>query len=527
MTWSQYILIVIFNDISNLNYQLMHSAEFTTLLSISFISLLHAGRLLMQSNALLANDDTIIEIDLNDAPSSSIDIPVSHCANLAYVTDAIKTTIKYGTAIGTTLSTAIYSFGFPSHIAPSQISWQWWHSLSKVTKLLSITNASVNFIVGVLVRLAYFPKIADALRSEFHEAMKSPAQFSKNALIMLLAVIAAIAGGALVYESFIASGPIAASINALGTMIITAGFRFVSLTALFKKIINLFDKDYQFQQLCIKHLRTISEYDGNELTAHLKNVELNEDTVRHFLVTFYDHQHNVKNKFPTTSSALNYVGKTTDILFGLSLGIPYFMFFTQKGLDGIKIILHHANPSASLNTLSTAVQLTIGGIIASSSGVLAFLSGYDFRTLILDLYETCKKHPLDIAKMLILIPATTISALSLTSAVEAMTSIPNVYHLTNDAYGTLFTVMLTLMAVCFDLKAIADGYILEHPEDELEIKHVATWLEHNKLSSDSIVTLKNHSFFAKPPQMLLESDQHDTLLSDAIVNTKEKGPVTV
>lgn len=453
----------------------------------------------MLSNTQRNTDDTIIPLEddtkpLNNTAESAI--PPSHCAYLPYV----KKVATWGLSIGTTISTAIYSLGFPSHTQPANISWKWWYNLSKTTKLLSIGSAAINFTIGVMVRNAYFPKIAEYLSKEFALSTQSASHAAKNTLVMLLAIIAAIAGGALVYEGMIATGALSAGLNALGVMLITAGFRFVSLNALFEKIINLFDQDYQFQQNCIKHLKTLSQEHADEMNQLLQGKEVNEETVREFLTTFYNHAFPETKTFSKNEIVTNTAGKTFDLTLGLALGAPYFLFCSQKGLDGIRIIAQYAAPAYSLQSLSLSTKMIISMIIGSSSGALAFLAGYDFRVLLLDLYEDCKKHYIDILKILVILPATTISALSLTSAAQAVTASPNLFEITDDAAGTLFTALLTLMAVCFDFKAIADYYILQHPEDQPAIKDVIHWMEKNKLPKETITGLKNNTFFAQQIQ---------------------------
>lgn len=463
---------------------------------------------IMLHNAILPIDNALTHLD-----EESFTLPATHCAYLPAVKKALSQTAKYGAAIGTSFSASIYSLGFPSHTSPDKISWRWWDNLSKMTKFLSLSNALINLIIGIMVRLAYFPKIIEAIKEEYHKTVESKSACTKNILILFLAIIAAIAGGALVYESFIASGALLAGLNALANMIIIAGFRFVSLSTLFAKIINLFDSDYQFQQQCVTHLKSMQINQSDEMAMLLNGKELNEETVREFLTVFYDRVSQSEVQLNMGSSKLEKIGKFFDTTLGFSLGIPYLLFFSQKGLDGIKIIASHVAPSASIDALSTALKMFIGLTIGSSSGVLAFLSGYDLRKLLQNLYEDFKNHPVDILKLLVLLPATTISALSLTSAAEAMTAIPNIFGIANNAYGTLFTALLTLMAVCFDFKAVAETAILDHPEDTLKIKNIGDWLEINKLSKDNVAALRQHTLFTSlNTSKLRESEQ--TLMID-------------
>lgn len=432
-------------------------------------------------------------------PDTKTIIPPSHCAYLPTIKKAVSHSLQYGLAIGTTLSTAIYSLGFPSKTQPATFSWKWWEHLDKPTKFYSVSSAIINFMIGVMVRLAYLPKIANTLKQEFQQSMQSGSQAAKNSVILFLGLIAALAGGALVYEGFIAMGPLVASINALANMLIIAGFRFVSLSLFFKNIIDYFNTDLQFQRDCIKQLKKLSSQHADELALLLQGKELNEETVNAFLVAFYDQACLAEINSQPTSYLSAISGKVIDWSFGLSLGAPYLLFFSQKGLDGIKIIMSHLAPSATINALSTSAKMAISLIIGSSSGVLAFLSGHDMRELMIQLYDDCKTHPFDIIKILVLLPATTISALSLTSAVEAMTALPNIFAIHDNEFGTLFTVLLTLMAVCFDFKAVSEMYILDHPEDHVKVKHIVGWLEKNNLSDDTIQALKQHAFFANIP----------------------------
>lgn len=450
---------------------------------------------------LLGNTDNpmdYVTFDIHDADTFTT--PYSFWAQLLSYWPALITLLLSLYASMPVLSLGL---GFISNTSPVDFSWAWWSDLSTQTKILSVSNAFIAFTVATLTRYRYFPDVAKKLLTIFMNCCASLCSFINLQLILLLSLAAAIAAGALGYDSFIWGGELLAIAAALANFMTVGGFRVTFVSSLFARIAKRFDEDYGFQQRCIEILSKLKKEYAQAFDSLFKGQELNEQTVRELLIKLHEKAQEMEAnqagdslrlfKAPSRSRQFKYYASTVfDYTFATYLGSCFGDYFAKYGPHGIGIICQQFNPDCDVESWSSLSQIILAILTSLSSGVLGFLTGLDFRQFLAYTYQRIRENPRDI---LLLGGALICSGIAATPTFVAALAVA-----THSNYVAMlaFVFANVLLDWMFNFRASVE--ILMRPTLLATVNNGKLWLQKYELPKETVKELKKFSLFAVKPR---------------------------
>lgn len=434
--------------------------------------------------------------------------PRFHNMGLQYLTSlpSSKDALLFIISIATSLPLSIYSFTYPMKISPEFLTKEKWELESTVKQMQCVIFALTTIAVASTVLYQHIPtmlKRAQELLLSFRDIFihfnEAAPTFLKNCFVFVLSFLAALASLALGYYGFLWGGLVLA-IGAAGiNFLMTLGFRLEYLPALIEKIHTIFDENSRFQMELISELKHLDSEFIEEFEFSLKiemhGKPINDEVMRICLLKLYDKAENHPEIFRALNMQDTVVAtlqKIADVVLGAYVGIATTIFYAQYGYDGFKILFQSM---VDLNNLPYAAQLIIGLMVATSSGVMGFMTALDITKTIQFTLEYIKQDPAkNSAKVALLTTGCVISATSLAGAINAMTSKPNLFNIVTDSAASY----LLLGGNCAFGVSLNTGAILPMiSKYEGTHNNAIHWLNKNKLSDQSIRALREHSVFKK------------------------------
>lgn len=407
-------------------------------------------------------------------------------------------------SIFTTLPLVPYAFGFPTATSPKNFNLSWFSELPLFYQLASLLSAGITFSIGILVRYHYMPIMLKNLKEILGKCFTTTSDFLRNNIVLFFSLAAATAAAGLGYDGFLWTAETFAVLSAISNFLITGGFRIVFMPSLFKKIMNLFDKDYQFQCVLIELLKQLKEDYEEEFILTFHDQEINYDSVYHFMESIINkeqefqsqlHPNSIFNQPTLTKKSLSILQKSVEVGTGTLVGISFFGFFAINGFRGLEIINNLLPISHSIKNLPAWCKLTLATLTGASSGAVGFITGQELLVLLKTIYSHIRKYPKDIPMLLGILLLCVGSATSLLGAARDTISEENVFYLKlHTLEGYLFLLGNTILSLGFDLNSLFK-LLLKREELHLTKSSVIDWLNNNKLPKEMIDDLRRNSFF--------------------------------
>ncbi|KTD06388.1 hypothetical protein Lgra_3165 [Legionella gratiana] len=445
------------------------------------------------ANAILSNTHSFTALLTRYLPSpSSLTRYFPSWSTLAYGSAAFVTTLPFLPYVLTK--------------TPASLGADWWAGMDLNTQLYLIGSAAIFLAVGTGTRFNYYQHMMESLKKIAGSFCISVSNFLSNSTIMLISTISAIPSGAMGYYAASWAPQALSSFSALSSFCMTSAVRLVFLPNFFTLIKNKFDEDRQFQKQIIAQLSLINKQHPDALTwIGPADQTFDEALIQNKLEQFY--QQLVEHPdllAPFCSTRLSeFMTFLTTTSTGAWLSAAFFIFCSQAGYDGFKLICQLLLDNCSIDELHYAAKLAIAIIPGITAGMVAFMSGFEFPDHVVgNAFAHIKQKPVDLLKALLLIGCCSITALGLKNAAESLAAHPNLFNLAPNGtdpweylyyafyvYGNYGTGIVLDLTACTKLLGLIQNIYPTSADN------MVTWLEQNSLSHEAISALKQHGFF--------------------------------
>jgi hypothetical protein len=297
------------------------------------------------------------------------------------------------------------------------------------------------------------------------------------------------------------------------------------MSALIDDFKNFFDSNHQFQKQMIDELKRIQPEHITALENMLKSAidqgrSFDEELVKECLHMIYDkadhandaeeqtHQQAISIFKPKTNcDKITWISKTAiDVSFGVLIGGSFFVFFSQNGYTGLKIIVNKINDHVTLEDISYSAKMAIAALTGASSGVLGFLCGTSFTSVVNLANDYAQNNLMNKIKVVLAGGGCAFSSASLAGAVKAMTDHPNLYNISTFTFpGMTLIAGNWMLGTLFDIKPILNLLSKNNPSHY----NMINWLENNKLSDASLAALRNHGYFKQAAETADEQNDNE------------------
>jgi hypothetical protein len=340
-----------------------------------------------------------------------------------------------------------------------------------------------------------------------------------TAIALVLALSSALSFASLAYDGFSWGGTIIAGIASLCNFVAFGGTRFVGALNVIKLVRNSFDKDFLFQQLLIRQLEHLKLEFKEVLERELLSDKIieTEAVVSEFLQQFYSRAvllgSNVVFSMPDKGESINnYLGTIFDICFAGTMIYFIFLYFGQKGFEGINIFCKLLSKGeASLDDLSLSSKIIIGFFPGASSAIFMFFSAFSLRHQCLKLKNILFKNPSKNSFILLLIfIAVSLAATSVYNPADAMVNNQtNIFSVSSKSITGLTLPLINCigLGIAFFIFTTLQAFphqpnVKQIHDTSSTIQDVITWLEKHKLTHETIDKLRSHAFCTKYLQQL-------------------------
>lgn len=395
-------------------------------------------------------------------------------------------------------------------------------TLEKLLSLSLSDQVLIDFMIvftygiSVFVHYKYFPETWEQLVNIFSEWKNKIFVNSTTSILTIAAMISAFGLG---YDAMIAEGVLPAVLNALLNAGLFGAFRVVFVPSFIDRVKKIFDADDNFKTICADYLERFKF--PEHLNEYLRDKQLNKQMVKSVLLTL---DQEIKALGPdemlNTLTLLNRVfhatGKSFDIALGASLFSAYFLFNTQTGYRGMEVICELLSDHCPLDALNHLYKSLIGLASGLSSGMFAFVLGFDLRKAFQATFDYLKTQPY------VLLNATMFMAIVLSSWADIgfivspaynMVVDPNniIYISMDNISGPLFIAACALFSFQLDYAAMAALYFTKTKKADVspQVVDVIDWIQNNKESTKLMHKLNKVGLFRENKSTSLQVLQHE------------------
>ncbi|KTD54536.1 hypothetical protein Lsai_3358 [Legionella sainthelensi] len=412
-------------------------------------------------------------------------------------------TVAYGTAA---FATTLPFLPYVLTKTPASLGADWWAGLDLNTQLYLIGSSAIFLAVGTGTRFSYYQHMVASLKKIAGSFCTNSGNFLSNSTIMLISTISAMPSGAMGYYAASWAPQALSGLSALSSFCMTSAVRLVFLPNFFTMIKDKFNEDRQFQKQIITQLSLINKQHPSALAwigpaDQTFDDELIQDKLGQFYQQLLD-QPDLLAPFCSTRLS-EFVTFLTTTGTGAWLSTAFFIFCSQAGYDGFKLICQLLLDNCPMDELHYAAKLAIAITPGITAGIVAFMSGYEFPDHIIgNVFVHVKQKPVDLLKTLLITGCCALTALALKNAATSLASHPNLFNLTPNGtdpweylyyalyvYGNYGTGMVLDLTACTKLLGLTEN---THPTSA---DTMITWLEKNSLPPETLSALKKHSFF--------------------------------
>lgn len=450
--------------------------------------------LLVQDEALdLDNNEEVGRVDSSE-PEIHIDVEILEPDNSSQTQRwRLSSWIFYIIAVIAALGTAMYAFLEPSNSNIDDVSEQWWEEMPTATKALSIATAVDTQIVytvffSFFIENAFY-KLKESMTKYFHSCK----DFTINTTTVLLSTAAGLANAAIIYPGFLwlPLGRVTALFPTTFNFLVVFASRYVGLGNITTRVLDLVDNDARLQResvLSLKHIKAELIDQMNEL---LEGKPYDEETLLELLQALSTHVDAVDQ-----ASRADYVkevsGLLFDVIFAITILVPAFMLFAQKGFDGVELL-----DNDRLRNADPMVKILVGTLPGVVSSIFIALNAFDFRKVVIDLVKHLGQHPKDIPIAIIALFMNIFTAGSGWRNVATSTITPaNIFSLTSktsnlaQAYiyiNTISSCVTTYKPMCLK--------IIESKAPATKLEGMIDWAKKNRISHVAAEQIRRYSLF--------------------------------
>jgi|GEM_PF-3640684 len=399
----------------------------------------------------------------------------------------------YVIAILAAFSAAIYAFLEPSHSSVDDVSEQWWDEMPVETQVLSVAMAVNTQIVNTIFFSFFIESAFLRCKDSMAVYFASCKNFTVNTSHILLSSCAALANGAIAYQSYLwlPESRISAIFPSTLNTGVTFASRYVGLHNLTGRISDLFDRDARLQKQCLISLQHIHPAFQDQMNAFLANKPVNEETLRDLLQVLSEQEGSVI-PVSTREKCQNGSGLAFDLVFFLFVLVSTFLLFGQKGYNGVELLSDNA-----LSDAHPAEKILTGVLPGLVSSVFMALNALEFRQVILDLFVHVRRHPLHIPLVITALIMNAVSAGVGWKNIAISTISPaNIFSITSIDTPLAQAYIYLNVAGSFVTSFKAMGQkIVDSKEPPTELERLITWTQKNKMSSSTADQLRRYSLF--------------------------------
>jgi hypothetical protein len=404
--------------------------------------------------------------------------------------------ISYVISVIASMVGTTYAFLEPSNATIEEVSSQWWDNLSLATKVCSIIFAVSTFLVNSFFFVFFVENAFLKLKDSLAKDCNSCKDVSISTSNILLASSSALANATIAYRSYLwlPSGKLTAIFPSLLNFTVTFASRYVGLGMLTKRVTDLFNNDVKLQMKCIFYLQNLHAPFIDQINEQLANKPFNEETVQEVLAVLPSWvDATIKlDCFDYTKIRLE---KLFDGAFALLLLCFCFMLFAQKGYDGVELTDDNA-----LSDAHPGVKILVGFLPGIVSATFMSLNALDFREVMVNLVAHLRQHPKHIPLAILASVLCGIASLSgwRNVAIGTINS-SNIFSLTslNSGFAQAYIYINAISNFVTTLRPMSLK-IIELTEPATKLDGFIDWLKKNRLSSETIGTIRRYSFFASP-----------------------------
>jgi hypothetical protein len=405
---------------------------------------------------------------------------------------------------------ATYSLVFTSRISPSVISKTWFVELATWEQVFAV----INTIAYLGVNTLFFSHLLPTALTKLRAISRRTHDILSNSFAILLALSSALSFASLAFDGFSWAGTIVAGIAGLCNFIAFGGTRYVGALNVIKLVSNSFDKHNLFQQSIVHHLQYLKPEDKQELNEFLGGKFIDESVVQEFIGHFCCRYDLLSRRKSKQESRNEFVGTCFDIILGGIMIYFVFLYFGQKGFDGINVFCKLLSKGAtSLDDLTLSSKISIGSFPGASSALFMFFSAFSLRTQCLKLYKLFTHNAVRTGSItLAILVAVGLASTSVFNPAEAMVNTFNIFSVSGDSFTgkTLPIINCIGLGIAFFNFVTLQAFPYQHKVSQVSdssVDDVITWLEKNKLSEVAVNSLRAQAFLGQSHSYLQVEDE--------------------
>jgi hypothetical protein len=433
--------------------------------------------------------------------------------NILWVT--FKVTVSTIASSSTSLNAGVNA----TDSQPKDIGEEWWSKLSDFIVFMFFLESVSSFLVNYPFSYESIPSAGKKLRKNLLKYPQTPREVFENALTVTLGTSAAIATGAIAYNSFtwtkkFTGNESIADIVSMASLLINFTTRYVGV----RKLINRL-RGFNDQELILK--KQLS----NDLThihpGHLEQIKillnkaysendntLNETTIKLFIDKIIEtNDPEFIDAFAGLTTAQYYSLYSLEVLFSIIIGLAALPVFTQLGYNGFNILVTKCG-SDKLEHLDRFYKGAIGIMPGVATAMLYAVCALDIPSVVInifkELYQT--RRVWDLFVFVVFTAALGLSSGSMQNVTEGILKnedrIFDFFEMDN-IQGLILIALIRIGAGTTNAISVFSVLFGQPAKRDPEIRDVRKWLYNevhidqrlDKLTFDS---LKKYSVFRTP-----------------------------
>jgi hypothetical protein len=339
-------------------------------------------------------EDTILD-DPNEIKNENENTQslFSRGAKLLWRASAILTKSTVSLIAGS--SSAINAGVNASKSQPQDISEAWWNAMSAPLQADTGWSFSASLSVNVIFAYNSISEAFDKARDNLFKRNQTRQEILENFITVTLGSSAAIASAAISYNAFSWTiGAVSYPVT-VASLLINFTTRYVGVRTLINRFHLHLDKDLIIKNQCVQDLERIDpayykEVNEAVLAAFEKNEKkLDKEFIAIFATEFLELLEEKPDilKPETDSEAFNRRAFFLfEVVFACSIGLAALPTFTQKGFDGINLLVTLIKTDG-MNFLAWYLKALVGAMPGIATAMLYTISALDFPKLTMTIMQ--------------------------------------------------------------------------------------------------------------------------------------------
>jgi hypothetical protein len=331
------------------------------------------------------------------------------------VMDFVHHPLANSIAIATAAPSVLFAIMQPSGKDPSQIGQSWWQEMDDIQRTNSMVNAICSLWVNYTFGKAFNTEALSMIKACTRQMFNSPRDFIQNILSFISGLSGAASAGSLTLEALASASPFISIPAAVLCMIVVGSSRLIGTHRVINMVMAPFSENAYIQRRAINMLKHINsqliiEIDGEHLPLG--------DYMQRILANKIDHKlwpakllakqplviddsdyeallsaailalGRLEHFTNDTNSQTLYYQKTIaehlhrfsyiglQLVTGLAIAFPAFLFFGQKGFDAVNLVSKKA-ADHDLNGLNMSLKWLISSVPGLATAMLYGMSAKD------------------------------------------------------------------------------------------------------------------------------------------------------